>query len=785
MKQFPAHIKIADNEKIVQTVFEHCQKTAYYAKLELKDIGLGNTAYLAGLLHDIGKLTNTFSSYIEKSVAGEDVKKGSVNHTFAGVKLILDRFHGPIPTSFADITSEIIAFAIGAHHGLFDCLDDVKNGFIYRQEKDDILYDEVLQNLFPKFISEECLAEQFNKSVAEIAIFTESLQTICKEESEMHFLYGLLCRLVLSAVIEGDRRDTAEFMNNINYSNAVSGFNWYKLLASMENELKGLKNDSPIARARTSISESCLAAAMKKTGIYRLNVPTGGGKTLASLRFALKHAEINKAKHIIYVMPLLSIIEQNAAVIKQFVKRDDLVLEHHSNFVSIDENETLDQRELLVETWDAPIIITTLVQLLNTLFAGKTSCIRRFKSLANSILIFDEIQTVPPKLLSLFNVACNFLTKFCRTTIILCSATQPCLEKANHPLVNNVKNLIDIDDETLKSFKRVTLEDKGNMDYDELLRFVLNILDVQNSVLVVCNTKAEAQKIYEMLPDENDLLKFSLSANMCAAHRSDVISSMHKNLKCNKVVCIATQVIEAGVDISFSSVIRLRAGMDSIVQAAGRCNRNGEMKGYAPVYIVNLLEENLAKLPEINSAKVATTSLLVEHAKGKYPDLLNAASIDYFYKKLYGNMPIGYQDYYKKQGNFYLFDLLSTNNKFLSDRCKTKDTFMHQAFKLAGMEFDVFEQQTISLLVPYKEGQDIISEFYSGYHKYDQNAFRNLLKKSRNYTVSVFSYQVKKLLEEKAIINIGGTELYLLDPDYYDDTQGLVLKPRLDNVMMI
>lgn len=785
LKQFPAHIKFENNKKKVQTVHEHCQRTAYYAQKELENVGLGNIAYLAGMLHDIGKLTDVFNSYIEKAVTGEYVKKGSVNHTFAGVKLILDKFHGSKPEGLADITCEIIAFAIGAHHGLFDCLDDVRNGFIYRQEKDDIFYDEVCRNLFPAFISEDTLIELFNKSVEEISAFTKSMQGICKDASEMYFLYGLLCRLVLSSVIEGDRRDTAEFMNNINYSDVVPEFSWNELLKSVEKELQNFVVDSPIAKARTVISESCLAAALKHTGIYRLNVPTGGGKTLASLRFALKHAEVNKIKHIIYVMPLLSIIEQNAAVIKKFVKRDELVLEHHSNFVSVDEGEALDQRELLVETWDAPIIITTLVQLLNTMFAGKTSCVRRFKSLSNSILIFDEVQAVPPKLLSLFNVACNFLTRFCKATIILCSATQPCLEKATHPLAGNIENLIDIDKATLKCFERVSLEDKGNMDYEELHNFILNLLEVKKSVLVVCNTKAEAQKIYTMLPDDDMLLKYSLSANMCAAHRSDVIASMHETLKYSKVVCISTQVIEAGVDISFSSVIRLRAGMDSIVQAAGRCNRNGELEGSAPVYIVNLLEENLSKLPEINNAKTATTSLLVEHAKGNYSNLMSSSAIDYFYKKLYGNMPIGYQDYYKKQGDFYLFDLLGANNKFLSVESKSKDTFLHQAFKLAGSEFDVFEQQTASLLVSYKEGQDVIAEFFSGSYKYNPYAFDKLLKKSRNYTVSVFSYQLEKLLEEKAVTNIEGTEIYILEPDYYNDTLGVVLKPRIDNVMMI
>ncbi|MBQ2726264.1 MAG: DEAD/DEAH box helicase family protein, partial [Clostridia bacterium] len=240
------------------------------------------------------------------------------------------------------------------------------------------------------------------------------------------FLYGLLVRLLTSAVMEGDRRDTAEFMSGAVYPPEADQNLWQTLLAGMEAKLNTLDSSSPINAARRKISDICREAAGKHSGVYRLNVPTGGGKTLSALRYALAHAEKYSKKRIIFTFPLLSVLEQNSDAIRKYTG-DDFVLEHHSNAVQEKISpEKLDDYELLTENWSSPIIITTLVQLLNTMFDGKTSSVRRFHALTDTVIVIDEVQTVPGNMLTLFNLAVTFLAEFCNTTVLLCSATQPC-----------------------------------------------------------------------------------------------------------------------------------------------------------------------------------------------------------------------------------------------------------------------------------------------------------------------------------------------------------------------
>lgn len=797
---FPAHIKYEKKYenwiKIVQTVEEHCRETAKYAGEALADVGLYNTAYLSGLLHDLGKYTQEYCEYIEnvtdQNIKDEDKKKrGSVNHTFAGVKYILDNFHSEKTQRNEKLTSEVIAYAIGAHHGLFDCIDGCgKNGFLYRQNKENINYDEAVKN-FQKFIAEEEIKQLFVDSVKEIQSLIAILDRFCKNEDEKYFAFGMLCRLVLSAVIEGDRRSTAEFMNGISFANSfrnISKDDWNIIYDKVTEKVLEFNIDFPIDKARRQLSDMCANAADKSIGVYRLNIPTGGGKTLSSLRYALKHASGFDKKRIIFVMPLLSIIEQNAREIRKYVQDDKIILEHHSNVIDEKHNtDELDDKELLVETWDAPIIITTLVQMLYTFFLGKTTSIRRIKSLTNSVIVFDEIQTVPNKMLWMFNLAVNFLSNVCGATVILCSATQPCLENVDHPMVD-VSNLIDIDKQMLNVFKRVELIDKKNMSMDDLCVFVSEKATECKSVLVVCNTKAEANTIYNKINLRENIKKVYLSSNMCVKHREAVVNEIKESLKNasdTKLVCISTQVIEAGVDVSFACVIRLRAGMDSIVQAAGRCNRHGEMDGVAQVYIVNLLNESLDKLPEIHKAKKATDDLLEEHDKDnvKYKDLMGDDSIALYYKKLYGKMNLGYQGFCKtyKGGKIVLFDILSGNNDFYNENksVEWEKTILHQGFKTAGQQFEVFEDNTVDVIVPYGFGKDVITNLCDSERKNDIVFLKEWIEKSKGYTVSVYNYQLKKLQENAGVTQVEKLDMYVLNDNYYKDDVGLVLENNL------
>lgn len=791
MENLLAHIRKDLSGKTIatQTVSQHCHGAAKYAAQALNPVYLSASGYLAGLVHDAGKCTACFQNYLINQID----QKGSVNHTFAGVRLLLERYFSTDAEDFSGVVSELLALASGGHHGLFDCVDErQKNGFQYRLTKEGIGYEEAVENFFRFCVSQGELDQQFQAAQQELAPVLEHICAMTGKEAsderydqETAFYSGLLARLLLSAVIEGDRRDTAIFMEGAIFPPDRSGEEqeqlWSTLLTRMEEKLNTLPLKTPIDRARHAISSQCRQAAEQPGGVLRLNVPTGGGKTLSGLRFALAHAHRHRKQRIIFTAPLLSILDQNAKEIRKYIQDDSLILEHHSNLISIEENDQqLDERELLTETWEAPIIITTLVQLLNTLFSGKTTCIRRFHSLCSSVIVIDEVQTVPSKMLSLFSLAINFLTEICGATVVLCSATQPCTEQIEHPLHGPIPEIIPYDPKLWKVFQRTDIQSIGSMSLEQIANFALEKLKCIDSLLIVCNTKAEAKSLYCLLKSESFTL-FSLSADMCVAHRRDTLDKLKRTLEQNgqKTVCVSTQVIEAGVDISFASVIRLSAGMDSVVQAAGRCNRSGEAGPgvLAPVYLVECQQENLSRLPDIQLGKDAAQELITEftaHPEQFQHRLDLDMAIGYYYRALYRREPKGHHDYSVKN-HPPLFSLLSLNNQYAQER----PYYFNQAFRLAGALFKVFEENTTDVVVPYKKGKTLISDLCSEKAQRDPVYLRSLLEDAKPYTVSLYQYQIDRLNEEHSLIPLQGGVLGL-SGHYHAETGFSLEESNLD-----
>lgn len=787
--EYPAHIRKVDDKKYIQTVEEHCRGVAEIAAELLRDIGLEKTAYLAGIIHDLGKFSENFKNYIEKAADGEKVQRGSVNHTFAGVRFLLEKHSDKQLSGFSDIVLEILAYAVGAHHGLFDCVDDNNNnGFTKRMQKEGIDYLNAAQEFLKICCSKQDIEYLLKQSEKECLPVFNEIEKLADnadakiQNTQITFYIGFLARLILSAIIEADRSDTSQFMNGYS-EKTVKNISeiWINCIKNVEQKLSTMPLDKPINKTRAQISALCAEAGNLESGIYRLNLPTGAGKTLTSLRYALHHALKHNKKRIIFTMPLLSIIEQNAGIIHDYIGNEELILEHHSNIVETDENDELDKRELLIESWDVPIIITTMVRLLNTLFAGKTANIRRMQALCNSIIVIDEVQTVPDKMLSLFNLALNFLAKICNATIILCSATQPCFEKTMYPLDKSVKDLITLTKEQETVFKRVRLEYKGEMDCEELADFAAGILEENNSLLLVCNTKNEAAVMFNLLCSKlKDVKAFHISAGMCTAHRKETIKEMQEALenKQQKVLCVSTQVIEAGVDVSFARVIRLLAGMDNIVQATGRENRNREFDGLAPGYIVRLKGEFLKGLSEIEGAKNAAADLLVKYKNNPQiydDDLMSAKAVNEYYKSLYENVKSGYHDFYIESVRDSILNLMSCNGNVDSEKIPEYNKyFMHQALKTAGGLFTVFDESSIDIIVPYDRGAEIIQEVFAVGDK-DYEKLKSILKEAKLYTVSLFKYQKIKLEEQGALIFVPSAGVYILKDGYYDELTGLNL----------
>lgn len=779
--EYLAHIR--ENSELsgkeTQSVAEHCRNTAKHASSALESVSLSKSGYLAGLIHDMGKYTTQFQDYLINGIGA----RGSVNHTFAAVKLMLENYHAPGRNEYADIVSELLAIATGGHHGLFDCIDEHHHsGFQHRLDKTNIGYDEAKENFFEFCANMTEIDDLFKSSEEELEKILAHICEMTDENSEYFddetaFYSGLLARLLLSAVIDGDRRDTAEFMNGavfpIKRNDEEMKLLWEKHLIQMEEKLNKFPQIKPIDKARRAISDKCRDGANLPSGVFRLNVPTGGGKTLSGLRYALAHAQKYGKQRIIFTSPLLSILEQNAAVIRDFIQDDSIILEHHSNVVNAENSpEEADKTELLAETWESPIIITTLVQLLNTLFSGKTTAIRRFHSLCNSIIVIDEVQTVPSKMLTLFSLAVNFLSEICGTTVVLCSATQPCLEKIDHPLHNPIRDLVPFDPDLWSVFKRTEIKNLGSMSTEEIADKALRCLETSDSILIVCNKKDQANRLFNLLKD-GGYAAFSLSAAMCTAHRRDTLEKLRASLseKKQKVVCVSTQVIEAGVDISFECVIRFSAGMDSVVQSAGRCNRSGEAGAgvLSPVYVVQCQNESLARIPDIQRGKDATQELLTEFENNsvKYKNSLDSEeSIGYYYRALYRKMAKGSQDYIWDKEEPSLFSLLSRN-----DYCTNEQPYYFcQAFKTAGFEFKVFEENTTDVIVPYGKGKQLILDLNSEKAMYDSVYLKSLLEQAKPYTVAVYEYQLKRLNEENAVIQLQGGALGL--GGYYSEETG-------------
>lgn len=771
---FPAHIRIGDGEAEIQTAVQHSQNTANLAAANLASVDLTYTGSLLGLVHDCGKFKEEFAKYL----ADPNGVRGSVNHTFAGCRLLLERYHSNEQDPIRRLTAELLAVAVGSHHGLFDLIDENReSGFLHRLNRSGIGYEESKRNFFRECITPQELDKLFDQSVLELtAVLPKLAQT---NVEEYMFRISLLFRLMLSSLIDGDRRDTAEFMCGIpspTIPKDLSAF-WAIYLERVEKRLDQFPSDTPICRARREISDRCRAFAENPGGVYRLNVPTGGGKTLASLRYALAHAKKWCKRRLIFTSPLLSILEQNAAVIRDSLDDDHIILEHHSNVLHTDDGSEMDQRELAVETWNAPVIITTLVQLLNTLFEGRTTAIRRFQGLCNSIIVIDEVQTVPPKMLSLFNMAVDFLSKVCNTTILLCSATQPCLERTAHPLPDPVADVIPYEPALWEPFRRTVITDVGGKTLDEIAAFTADSLEDVQSLLVICNRKDEAEILFTRLRDQADF-SCHLSASMCTAHRRKTLDRLNLALlNGEKCLCVSTQVIEAGVDVSFHRVIRLAAGMDSIIQAAGRCNRHGESHEPVPVYVVDCLGEKLNRLREIDAGKKATISLLNAYrcSPDRFGgDLSSDSAIDAYYRKLYADMPEGYQDFSIEKQKTSIFELLSLNGKYFNEMASYASIFsLRQAFKLAGASFQVFDNSTRDLIVPWGGGEALIAELCAREHP--EPAFlKEWERRVRPYTVSAYDWQLKKL--GNAISEHAGVAF--LAPEYYDNDTGLTLRPK-------
>ena len=811
-----AHLRKSDGQ--IQSVQVHLKETAVLAKVFAQKLNLESAGELLGLMHDFGKYSRKFQKYIHDETGlfnpdlddEESTPNGSkVDHSTAGAQWVyreLRKFGAE--QGIGELFGQMLGLCIASHHGegLIDCLNGEGNAIWKKRfEKEDELTHlaECEQN------ADEAVEQKAHELVGEnlIRSLLNAVKPILSEQTTNNkikeFYLGCLTRFLFSCLIDADRINSSDFEREAqkDVRRLIEKPDWQSAIDKLEGKLAVFENRYPIDEIRHRISDDCLKKAADSQDIYTLTVPTGGGKTLASLRYALHHAQKHNLDRIIYIIPYTSIIDQNAQAVREILG-EDWVLEHHSN---LEPEKQSWQDKLLAENWDKPIVFTTMVQFLDAWFSGGTRGARHIHPMTNAVLIFDEIQTLPVKCVHLFCNVLNWLTTFGKSTAVLCTATQPLLGELglqNFPEEKresiSVRGLLRLSenaeimgkhqdlDKLFDELSRVEIqfnESVGGWNVEEAGTFLLKQFQTTQSCLFIVNTKKWAQELYQYCKAQNVPCEalFHLSTHQCAEHRKAIFDTIKGRLKNGEpVICISTQLIEAGVDISMACVIRALGGLDSIVQAAGRCNRHGEKEGKGQVWVLNLQEQDFTQiLPDIQAGKTHAERMFRDFAG---QDILQPAAMERYFEYYFYQRSDEMVYLIQNSATGSLLDWLSDNalNPYSEKNNKRSKQFplLMQSFKSAGRAFQAIDAPTHAVIVPYGEGAELIAKLCG---EWNPQEMYHTLQKAQRYSVNVFPKVWDKLQKENALHEtIEGSGIYYLKERHYNDEFGLSLDETSD-----
>ncbi|MCL1883265.1 MAG: CRISPR-associated helicase Cas3' [Defluviitaleaceae bacterium] len=710
-----------------QALIEHLLNVGNMAGKFAKVFNMEAIANFLGKCHDIGKYSRDF----QQRVRGEDIR---VDHSTAGGK------------EASAIVGQIFSNIIFGHHGgLLDFGNNAQHG-------DDHLRSVMVRLKNTKIPDYSSFKKEMTLDNP-MEIFQNNLKTNFSLIPDSAYSHGFLIRMLFSCVVDSDFLDAECFMHNNRIARGEhdSIENLLDKLNAYFSSKRFFEPKNEINQIRKGILENCLKKAKSSRGVYSLTVPTGGGKTLSSMAFALNHAKINKMQRIIYVIPYTSIIEQNAGVFKDIFEPIN-VLENHSNVIFENaEDELYKNNHLASENWDIPIVVTTNVQFFESLYTHKTSKARKLHNIANSVLIFDEAQMLPTNYLKPCVYAIDELVRNYKCTAVLCTATQPLLKNV-WPNNFKINEICDNHIELYDKLKRVTYKNVGTLNDKELVSELLKY----NQVLCIVNTKKQAQNLYEMLGED----AYHLSTQMCPAHRRETLDEIKSKLEKGEIIrLISTSLIEAGVDIDFSTVFRAKAGLDSIIQAGGRCNR--EDKRLAKDSIVYIFDCDVGeyKVPDYIKQNVsATESAFRNHKEMDSPDAIKA----------YFNF------LYTLKGEFL-------DSKNIIKRHKLPNIEFEQISK----DFKLIEDNDGGqVIIPYNsDAENLISDLK------EYGVSRTLIRKLTPYIVNTTVYQREEMLSNGHIERIFDTDLYVIvsSGDIYSQSTGLKMKtkPRKSEAIMI
>jgi CRISPR-associated endonuclease/helicase Cas3 len=708
-----SHIKPSDTEPKewpIQSNTDHSNGVAKLAAKFANELGMSSFGMIEGLLHDKGKEQIGFQQYIQGVTKYKNIAYQRTPHAFVGALLAKKLYPQFYP---------LLSYPIMGHHA---GLPDSDN------------FEETMRKSIPSDVA-----------IEKLDILPKTDKQLQTDKQDIHHVI----RMLYSCLVDADFLDTESFMNADNAYLRGNKAELKDLLPLLERKLHEFKNSKPSAvnQIRAEIQAQCIKSSEDKPGFFSLTVPTGGGKTISSIVWAIRHAIKYGKKRIIIAIPYTSIITQTAQTLREIFGEDN-VLEHHSN---TDPDKIIDKKlalemKLATENWDYPIIVTTNVELFESMFSNKPSSCRKLHNICNSVLILDEVQTLPLEYLQPIVDSLKTYQRILGTTVLFTTASLPALKgdirhgsKPNAVLhgIEEIKEIIPESFRLHERLRRVNLHfDDKRSSYDE----IAERLSKYDRVLCIVNTRKDAMEIFTRLPKEG--LTLHLSRMMCSQHIRETIDKIKKSLLDDnqKVIrVIATQLIEAGVDIDFPIVFRQEAGLDSILQAAGRCNREGKLD-ISDSYVFRLDKP----LPPgyISNAANAQKNLPNDM------DWFAPQTMIQYFIQLYSRT----ENFDKADINYYLYKPFDFN------------------FETAAKEFKLIDDSSISVIVNYGNSYELITKLVKDGVNY------RMMKKLGQYSVNIHEKVFKELFKSDIIQEVLQGIYFLPDKEQYDEERGLMIE---------
>jgi len=733
-KHYLAHVRRNEDGSFeIHRLEEHLRAVGDLASEFASTFGYADWGQLAGVWHDLGKYSPAFQSYIARgSGFGPEAHieggKGRVNHSSAGALHAVEKLGGK---------GRLLAYLIAGHHaGLPDWHSN----------------EHALASL-----SQRLAEGQHLQAISNVAVPTNILHpAITPTTKPLGGEVGLALwlRMLFSCLVDGDFLDTEKFMDGDKAQSRGTFSSIKELLGKFDEHMARLTAEAkptPVNCVRAEVLRQCQERASGMPGIFSLTVPTGGGKTLSSLAFALNHAIHHSKRRMIYVIPYTSIIEQTAGIFRGIFGEN--VVEHHSN---LDPDKETAKSRLATENWDASIIVTTNVQFFESLFAARTSSCRKLHNIVNSVVVLDEAQLLNPEFLQPIMDTMNLLTRHYGVTFVLSTATQPALNSREgfgwtFRGLDGVREIMTDPDTLYRDLTRVKVEMPLDFHARRGWEKIAADLITHESVLAVVNTRRDCRELHRLMPEGT----IHLSAAMCGEHRSQVIAGIRERLdKKVPTRVVSTQLVEAGVDIDFPVVYRALSGLDSIAQAAGRCNREGEEKcGKVVVFV----PPKSSPPGTLRRAEQTTISLLSGSKSDPMARELFTRYFEHFYVKA---------DSLDKYG---INDLLTRDARTLKIQ-----------FRTAAEKFQLIDDiESQAILVWYGGSQSLIGKLRK------DGPERWLMRKLQRYSVNIPRRAVDKLVETREVEEVWPGIFAQAVSTLYDDKMGVTLGNELNAEQLI